>query len=82
MNDSFIKLKAFDQKLEWPVRLFFTVAVLFTLFRENACEEHNYPLNAFCIMLIALWCYFFRFRSLALVLLLLQLLIAYFHPVN
>ena len=80
MNDSFTKLKAFDQKLEWPVRLIFTIAVLFTLLRENTCEEHNYPLNAFCIMLLALWCYFFKIRIVAVILLLLQILIAYLHP--
>jgi hypothetical protein len=79
MTDPGDKLKLLNEKLEWPVRILFTVAVLFSLIVEKACEEHYYPLNVFIIFIIALWAYFFKQNWIAILLLSLQILIAYFH---
>jgi hypothetical protein len=79
MSDDLKKLKALDAKLEWPVRILFTIAIFLTCWYEDTCEEHYYPLNAFCLTIIALWAYFFKVRSFTTIILLLQVFLAWTH---
>jgi hypothetical protein len=73
------KLGMFDKKFEWPVRILFTVAIIFTLLCEQQLEEHFYPMNAFMFTLLALWFYFYKIRIAAVLLLLFQIFLAYTH---
>jgi hypothetical protein len=73
------ELRIFDNKFEWPVRILFTFAIIFTLLCEQLFEEHFYPMNAFILTIIALWFYFYKIRIAAVLLLLFQIFLAYTH---
>lgn len=82
MDDQSWKIETLNRKLEWPVRILFTIAIIFTLVVEKACEQHFYPLNAFLLTILALWAYFFKQNWVSAGLLLFQCFLAYTHALQ
>jgi hypothetical protein len=78
MSDDLKKFKQFDAKLEWPVRILFTIAIVYCDLRMGFRELY-YPDICFGLTLIALWFYFFKIRIISIGILLLLIFTAWAH---
>lgn len=80
MSDDLKKFRAFDAKLEWPVRIIFTVAIIYAALKTTNCNEPStYIEGVFGLLLIAIWSYFYKLRILSALALILVIMLAFGH---
>ena len=80
MSTDLEKFKKFDAKLEWPVRILFTIAIVYgDLKRGGGSEELNYVTICSGFTLIALWFYFLKIRLISIFFLLMFIFLAWAH---
>ena len=80
MSDEFKKFKEFDAKLEWPMRVLFTIALIYCGLKMNVCAEPSaFPELCIAFAIISFWCYIYKLRIVVIGISFMLLVLAYAH---